>query len=108
MANLIRPVMADRGQRMAAAWTPRARLALTVLHAGRWEVEDTLLPLHSPAHALPPPSSQRSVRRDSTTSTINAEHMPSPISLAPQNRHLQLPHSSAVASFSSSIMPLSR
>ena len=39
---------------MATAWTPRARLALTALHAGQLEVEDALLPLHSPARALPP------------------------------------------------------
>ena len=39
---------------MAAAWTPRARLALTALHVGLLDVEDALLPLHSPARALPP------------------------------------------------------
>ena len=46
--------MADRGQRVAAAWTPCARLAQTVMHAGRLDVEDALQPLHSPARALPP------------------------------------------------------
>ena len=46
--------MADQGQKVAAAWTPRARLALTALHTGRLDVEDALLPLHSPARALPP------------------------------------------------------
>ena len=39
---------------MAAAWIPRARLAQTVMHAGRLDVEDALQPLHSPARALPP------------------------------------------------------
>ena len=46
--------MADRGQRVAAAWTPRARLALTALHVGLLDMEDALLPLHSPTRALPP------------------------------------------------------
>jgi len=82
MAVLIRPVMADRGQRVAAVWLPRAQLALTALHASQHEVEDVLLPLHSPAHALPPPSPQHSVRRDSTASAIDTEQAPSPISLA--------------------------
>ena len=39
---------------MAAVWTPRGRLALTALRAGRREVEDALQPLRSPARALPP------------------------------------------------------
>lgn len=47
--------MADRGQKVAAAWPPRAWLALTALCAGRLEVEGALLPLSSPACALPPP-----------------------------------------------------
>ena len=47
--------MADRGQKVAAAWPPRARLALTTPRAGRLEVEDALLPRSSPARALPPP-----------------------------------------------------
>jgi len=67
---------------VAAAWMPHTWLALTALHAGWLDVEDALLPLHSPANALPPLSPQRSVRRDSTTSTIDAEQAPSPISLA--------------------------
>ena len=54
MAVLIWPVMADRGQSVATAWTPRAQLALIVLCTSRREVEDALLPLRSPAHALPP------------------------------------------------------
>ena len=45
--------MADRGQKVAVAWLPRARLTLTMPRAGRLEVEDALLPS---AHALPPPS----------------------------------------------------
>ena len=73
--------MADRDQKVATAWPPRARLALTALHAGRHEVEDVLLPLHSPAHALPPPSPQNNICRDSTASAIDAEQAPAPISL---------------------------
>ena len=46
--------MADRGQSVAAAWMPHARLALTALCAGRHEEEDALLSLRSPARALPP------------------------------------------------------
>ena len=53
MAVLTRPIMADRGQEVAAAWPPRARLGLTAPRAGRLEVDDALLPLHSPARALP-------------------------------------------------------
>ena len=74
--------MADRDQKVAAVWPPHARLALTMPRTGRLEVEDALLPLHSPAHALPPSSPQHSVRRDSTASAIDAEHVLSPISLA--------------------------
>ena len=48
--------MADRDQKVATAWPPRARLALTAPRAGRLEVEDALLPRSSPARALPPPS----------------------------------------------------
>ena len=51
-----RPVMADRGQEVAAAWPPRAWLGLTAPHAGWLEVDDALLPLHSRARALPFPS----------------------------------------------------
>ena len=54
MAVLIRPVMADRGQRVAAAWMPCSWLALITLHASWLDVEDALLPLHSPTRALPP------------------------------------------------------
>ena len=45
-----RPVMADRGQEVAAAWPPRALLVLTAPRAGRREVERALLPS---ARALP-------------------------------------------------------
>ena len=45
--------MADRDQKVTAAWPPRVRLALTVPHTGWLEVEDALLPS---ARALPPPS----------------------------------------------------
>jgi len=46
--------MADRQQRPAAACPPRARIALTTPRAGWLELERALLPLHSPARALPP------------------------------------------------------
>ena len=45
--------MADRGQKVAAAWLPRAWLGLTMPRAGRLEVEDALLPS---ARALPLPT----------------------------------------------------
>ena len=48
--------MADRRQAVVAAWPPRALLALTTPRAGWLEVERALLPLHSPARALPSPS----------------------------------------------------
>ena len=50
----LQPTMADRGQEVATAWPPRARLGLTTPRAGRLEMNDALLPLHSPARALPP------------------------------------------------------
>jgi len=55
MAILTRPIMADRGQEVAAAWPPRARLGLTAPRAGQLEMDDAVLPLHSPTRALPPP-----------------------------------------------------
>jgi len=75
--------MADRGQKMAAAWPPGAWLGLTTPRAGRLEVDDALLPLHSPARALPSftpplPSPFTAEAQQHTAAAIAAERAPPP------------------------------
>ena len=93
--------MADRGQKMAAAWPPRAWLGLTAPHAGWLEVDDALLPLHH-AHVLclslhsfcSPEAPKRSHRHHCPDELLRrrVERLPSP------STSLQLAKSSALLS----------
>ena len=92
--------MADRGQKVAAAWPPHARLAPTTPRAGRLEVEDALLPS---ARALPPPSLlplARSAEVEPPTAIVppsSRVRSPSP------STSLQLAESFALPSFTISV-----
>ena len=91
--------MADRGQKVAAAWPPRAWLTLTTPRAGRLEVEDALLPS---ARALAPSllPLAKSVEAEPSAAIV----LPSSRARSPSpSTSLQLAESFALPSFTISV-----